>query len=86
MATYGLKAQCRRIPDEQQSVDIFLRSLERLRNSSPSARAKLMRIFENMVLHDGVLAESEVAIMRLFSILLRSPLPGSVEKPSVDWA
>ena len=86
MATYGLKAQCRRIPDEQQSVDIFLRSLERLRNSSPSARAKLMRIFENMVLHDAVLAESEVAIMRLFSILLRSPLPGSVEGPSADWA
>lgn len=79
MATHGLKAPCRRIPDEQQSVDIFLRSLERLRNSSPSARAKLMGVFEKMVLQDGLVTESEVAIMRLFSILLRSPLPGSVE-------
>jgi Zn-dependent protease with chaperone function len=79
LATQGIKVQCHRVPDEEHDVDRFLLSLERLRNSSPSARAQLMKLFEKMVLQDSVVAEGEVAIMRLFSILLRSPLPAAVD-------
>jgi Zn-dependent protease with chaperone function len=85
-ATQGIKASCRQIPDEEYDVERFLGSLEGLRNASPSARAQLMKVFEKMVLQDGIVTENEVAIMRLFSILLRSALPDSVEVAGVRLA
>lgn len=86
IATQRVNVPCRRVPDEEQHVDRFLVSLKRLGNSAPTGRAQLMAVFQKMVLQDGIVTESEVAIMRLFSILLRSPLPASVEVAGVEKA
>jgi hypothetical protein len=42
-----------------------------------------MEALEKLVLDDGVVSESDVAVMRLFSILLRVPLAPTFERGEV---
>lgn len=75
-----LKAPCYLVESERCGAISFLASIQRVRSLAPKARAALMGAFERLVLDDGVVSESDVAMMRLFSILLRVPLSPTFER------
>ncbi len=58
-----------------QDIPLFIKNLESLRETSPRARKSLMDALHEMVLADGVVTELEVALLRVFSVLLRTELP-----------
>ena len=81
-AAVELEVECDLVSEESHRADAFLASIQRLRNLAPNARASLISAIESMVLADGSLAESDIAVMRLFAILLRTPLPAIIERGS----
>jgi Zn-dependent protease with chaperone function len=78
-----LKAPCAFMAPERCSASSFLSSIQQLRTLAPQARATMMEALEKLVLDDGVVSESDVAVMRLFSILLRVPLAPTFERGEV---
>lgn len=75
-----LRTRCEFVDRERCQARCFLESIQRLRSLSPDARATMMRTVERLVLDDGVVSETDVAVMRLLSILLRAALPPNFER------
>ena len=56
------------------SLQFFISSLEWLRNTPPQFRASVMHAFEQIARSDGEVSEHELALLRTFSMLLRTQL------------
>lgn len=74
-ASASLNVECELVSEESRRARAFLGAVQRLRNLTPNARADLMSTLQLMVLADGKVSDADIAVMRLFSILLRAPLP-----------
>jgi Zn-dependent protease with chaperone function len=78
-AAASLREPCVFKPSARNDISFFILSLEKLRSLSPKARARIMQGFEVMVHSDGEVTELELALMRTFSMLLRTALPHSLQ-------
>lgn len=79
-ASIALRVECDLVAEESHRANAFLVSIQSLRSLTPNARASLMNALESMVLTDGTVSETDIAVMRLFAILLRTPLPPLFER------
>ena len=78
-AALFLKEPCSFKPAAKNDISFFILSLEQLRTLSPKDRNRIMQAFELVVHSDGQVTELELALMRTFSMLLRTELPGSLQ-------
>ena len=74
-ASSSLKLNGSFLPDADSDIGSFMSALDEIRAVSPRARKALMNALHGLVLSDGKVTELELALMRVFAVLLRTEVP-----------
>lgn len=74
-AASSLKLNGSFLPDADSDIGSFMSALDEIRAVSPRARKALMNALHGLVLSDGKVTELELALMRVFAVLLRTGVP-----------